>query len=116
MVNPSQQVTVLGIYSILLFRYSCCIDLDHHTIAYSKNGKDLGIAYSNVNTQNELYPTIYLRDATVVCNFGATSFKACPEGYAPIPYQSIEKRFLYKKRSLLALILEPTRELAQQTY
>lgn len=95
--------------------FSCCIDLDQQTISYIKNGKNLGVAFINVDSRLKYYPVVTLRDASVTFNFGDRPFAFCPEGYAPIPYESTKQTVEYKKRNLLALILEPTRELAQQT-
>ena len=74
------------------------------------------MAYTDINSHLSFYPTVTLRDSTIHLNFGATPFQSCPAGYTAIPYQSTAKRAAPKKRSMLALILEPTRELAQQTF
>ena len=100
----------------IVYYYSCCIDLDNHTISYFKNGKDLGIAYSNIDSSLIYYPTVCLRDSKAIFNFGETPFNSCPNGYQAIPFSGTVEKEVSTKRSLLALILEPTRELAQQTY
>lgn len=95
--------------------FSCCIDLDQGTISYLKNGKNLGIAFTNVDSSLKYYPVATIRDGSGTFNFGDRPFAFCPEGYGPIPYEGVQRTVEQKKRSLLALILEPTRELAQQT-
>ena len=74
------------------------------------------MAFADINPNLSYYPTLTLRDSTIRLNFGDSPFKACPSGYTAIPYQGTSKKTAPKKRSMLALILEPTRELAQQTF
>ena len=62
------------------------------------------------------YPAVCLRDSKAIFNFGETPFNSCPNGYQAIPFSGTVEKEVSTKRSLLALILEPTRELAQQTY
>ena len=92
----------------------CCLDLDACKISFSKNGTDLGIAFSNINSAFHYYPTVCLKDSSICVTLSA------PFESLPLEYSSISVAPKTKpqpaNRSVLALILEPTRELAEQTY
>ena len=39
----------IGYIQCLLTTSSCCIDFSNCTISYTRNGEDLGVAFTNVN-------------------------------------------------------------------
>ncbi len=109
----------------------CFLDLSKLEISYSKNGKSLGVAFRIPdNLRNEtFYPAVVLKNAEMSFNFGAADFKfkppndwlaickaendnvkvnpmACPTGNEPDTKPNAPK----------AIIIEPSRELAEQTY
>lgn len=96
----------------------CCLDLAAGSISYTKNGKDLGAAFASINKEECYYPTVALKNAKVAVSlklpfrFPVPSFVPVPETAATRPLCPHRSN---QPRSLLALILEPTRELAQQT-
>lgn len=106
-------------------------------MSFSKNGRDLGVAFAlapAVQAQT-LYPAIVLKNAELELNFGATPFKypppagvrACTEATAEGEWLANPKAAAglagsgadaYKAPALnapQAIIVEPTRELAEQT-
>lgn len=110
------------------------LDLDKGEIKYWKNGEDLGHAFS-LNAQQKsqtFYPAVVLKNAEMQFNFGAQPFKySPPSGYTPI--SSTPKDFVRNnpvsgaqsqssnvrkkvKNSPQAIVIEPSRELAEQTY
>jgi len=105
----------------------CFVDFDNRTISYSKNGRPLGVAFTippELRGQ-PLYPAVVLKNAEMHFNFGQDKFKyPPPPGYISICDARRENTSLAiakprrpaTKKSLLAIILEPTRELAQQVY
>ena len=107
----------------------CYLDLLSKEISYSKNGKDLGIAF---RIDKDLigcpfFPACTIKNAELSFNFGDKEFKHdLPEGYKGISkskhVSSKYTEFSQKptrshpdKRSPIGLILEPSRELAHQT-
>lgn len=92
----------------------CCLDLAAGTISYTKNGRDLGVAYSGIKKDDVYFPALLLKNCKVTVSL-KEPFQFPPSGYAaisdetPTPHPNAP-------RSLLALILEPTRELATQTW
>jgi ATP-dependent RNA helicase DDX1 len=58
----------------------CFIDLDLMKIKWSKNGNDFGYAYdipANIRN-NAFYPTVCMKNAEILFNFGETDFKYKP--------------------------------------
>lgn len=110
----------------------CFLDLEKMEISFSKNDQNLGVAFRIAeNLRNEIfYPSLVLKNAEMSFNFGNTEFKyppkdgfiaaanagehaksnplACPStnaaGNKPSP------------NAPQAIIIEPSRELAEQTY
>ena len=74
------------------------------------------MAYANINPNNAYFPAVLMRNSTITFNFGESVFQYLPSDASPIPYISMQKQGQVSKRNLIALILEPTRELAIQTY
>ncbi|XP_043242486.1 ATP-dependent RNA helicase Ddx1-like isoform X1 [Amphibalanus amphitrite] len=109
----------------------CYLDLDNLEMYFSKNGKDLGKAFDiPKQVANEgLFPAVVLKNAEMAFNFGDTSFKYPPShGFVAVSKapedstlnnaasapQTTAKRG-YAKNAPQAIILEPSRELAEQT-
>ena len=92
----------------------CCLDLAAGTISYTKNGRDLGVAYSGIKKDDVYFPALLLKNCKVTVSL-KEPFQFPPSGYTSIPDETPSPR-PNAPRSLLALILEPTRELATQTY
>ena len=103
-----------------------CLDLSKSQIKYFKNGKDLGVAYSNLNTNQIWYPAIVLKNAEVDINFDNMKHKY--PGFRPfsqannlVPGKNIgsksgnKRNFDNLKKLPMSIIIEPSRELAQQT-
>ncbi|CAD5212751.1 unnamed protein product [Bursaphelenchus okinawaensis] len=109
----------------------CYLDLDFGQISFSKNGEmfDLAFEISKANWNAVFYPTVYVKNAAVKLNFGSEAFKYSPAVQvmaickAPSACQIPSKRntlggVLNKRpeNAPMCLIVEPTKELAQQTY
>ncbi|CAH1779368.1 unnamed protein product [Owenia fusiformis] len=107
----------------------CFLDLDAGQIKWSKNGDDLGKAYdipSNLLNQN-FYAAVVLKNAEMKFNFGATPFEnRMIGGYtalfkAPKEFTSESKAGgstvapVPANNAPVAIIIEPSRELAEQT-
>lgn len=110
----------------------CCLDLQQYEVRFTKNGKDLGVAFSiPSNLRNStFYPAVVLKNAEMSFNFGATSFKhKIPDGYLAVsrvdsknlvqnPLSAMSgssQDFVPKPNAPQAIIMEPSRELAEQT-
>ncbi|RZF40737.1 hypothetical protein LSTR_LSTR014356 [Laodelphax striatellus] len=110
----------------------CYLDLDNMQIKFTKNEKDLGNAF-NIPKQLHaatFFPAVVLKNAEMSFNFGAEPFKFKPAGgYTALT--SASKEFVKNsdvsasastsKAKLVnnapqAIIIEPSRELAEQTY
>ena len=107
----------------------------HATIWYSKNGKKLGKAYDIPKklAGNLFYPALCMKNAELECNFGGNlsnkPLKHLPSDYTPIALASKNQSSSSTEASAgggqshsiggprlpLGLILEPTRDLAEQT-
>lgn len=104
----------------------CYIDCDNGTIEYSINGELLGKAFdipTAFKGKTAFYPAVCVKNAEMKFNFGDAPFKFAPApGYIPlIQAASINTSLagtgtVAKGRKPLALILEPARELAEQTH
>lgn len=110
----------------------CYLDLDNMTISYSKGGKELGLAFSLRSEFKNvaLFPSVVLKNAEMVFNLGQTSFKFPPkDGFkaiceAPADHTAVgqavpaggkDQSFKPQNNAPQAIILEPSRELAEQT-
>ncbi|KAK7811904.1 hypothetical protein U0070_001957 [Myodes glareolus] len=109
----------------------CYLDIDKGHVKFSKNGKDLGLAFEiPAHIKNQaLFPACVLKNAELKFNFGEEEFKFPPkDGFvaiskAPDSYivksqhtgnaQVSQTKFL--PNAPKALIVEPSRELAEQT-
>lgn len=75
------------------------------------------MAFSNVKPSLHYYPTVCIKNCSVVVRFAAqSSLRPFPAEASPIPSPAASNSGRATKRNIMALILEPTRELAQQTY
>lgn len=110
------------------------LDLDKGEIRYWKNGQDLGPAFQlNAQQKSEtFFPAVVLKNAEMQFNFGAQPFKhSPPSGYVAV--SSAPKEFIKNnpitgaqsrstnvghmaKNAPQAIVIEPSRELAEQTY
>ncbi|XP_067930064.1 ATP-dependent RNA helicase DDX1-like [Watersipora subatra] len=110
----------------------CYIDLDSREIAYTKNGKDLDIAFeipANMQKDN-FYPAVVLKNAEMKFNFGGSPFKYEPvEGHIAIDQASARNSKVSAisgsvavaskvkpPNAPYAIVMEPSRELADQTH
>ena len=99
--------------------------LQQGEMGFTKNGGDLGVAFKIPAQQRgfALYPAVVLKNAEMKFNFGASPFKNLPQGYKGVAQATAEETkamsaevTVKKGRNPLVLILEPTRELAEQTH
>lgn len=112
----------------------CFLDLARGEIKFSKNGVDLGVAFA-LNAQQKsqtYYPAVVLKNAEMAFNFGAQPFKhPPPNDYVAVssaPKESIKHNSVSSNQNQSkegdkptnnapqAIIIEPSRELAEQTY
>eukprot|EP00930_Biecheleria_cincta_P098189 TRINITY_DN89871_c0_g1_i1.p1 TRINITY_DN89871_c0_g1~~TRINITY_DN89871_c0_g1_i1.p1 ORF type:complete len:864 (-),score=201.99 TRINITY_DN89871_c0_g1_i1:154-2745(-) len=100
----------------------CLLDRTKQTISFMKNGRDLGVAYKLPPDMNRigLKPHICGKGFMAACKFdGPMEYPV--DGYAPIgeidPTHTPQGTSGAKgKRPPMCMILEPTRDLAEQTY
>ncbi|KFM27783.1 ATP-dependent RNA helicase DDX1 [Auxenochlorella protothecoides] len=108
------------------------LDWQARRLSFFLNGKDLGVAYDlPKHLATPLFPAVTLKNAELAANFGAEAWKfPPPPGYQGfLPGGSIGEGLVSWEvasapaqagsnaaRRPLALILEPTRELAEQTH
>lgn len=111
----------------------CLLDLVKNEIRFTKNGADLGMAFSipdNLRAET-FYPAVVLKNAEMSFNFGSTEFKhKLLDGYIGVskadgnktkanPLASASNSgaidFTPKPNAPQAIIIEPSRELAEQT-
>ncbi|XP_034949654.1 ATP-dependent RNA helicase Ddx1 [Chelonus insularis] len=112
----------------------CLLDLDKGEIRFTKNGVDLGKAF-DLNAQQKsqtFYPAVVLKNAEMSFNFGAQTFKhPPPSGFIAIsaaPKERVKENPVSDSgqtqsgdltpptNAPQAIIIEPSRELAEQTY
>lgn len=112
----------------------CMLDLIKMEVHFSKNGKSLGLAFRVPdNLRNEtFYPAVVLKNAEMVFNFGDTAALKFPpqDGYVGIAktdMKNVKTNPLAsssasnvdstpKFNAPQAIIIEPSRELAEQTF
>ncbi|XP_055693754.1 ATP-dependent RNA helicase Ddx1 [Lutzomyia longipalpis] len=111
----------------------CLLDLQGNEVKFMKNGKDLGVAFrvpDNLRTET-FYPAVVLKNAEMLFNFGEEAFKHPPPqgfvGLAAVDQKNVRKNPLAvptaaavadakpKPNAPQAIIIEPSRELAEQT-
>ncbi|CAB4064020.1 DDX1 [Lepeophtheirus salmonis] len=107
----------------------CFLDLNNGDISFSKDGKHLGTAFkiSQDQKREAFFPTVSLKNSELELNFGDSPFKYPPSnGF--IAFSKAESKDVVKNprapsskiltkinNAPLAIIIEPSRELAQQT-
>ncbi|KAI9587726.1 ATP-dependent RNA helicase Ddx1 [Glossina fuscipes] len=111
----------------------CFLDLEKMEITFSKNGQLLGVAFRlNDSLNNEtFYPAVVLKNAEMSFNFGKSEFKYPPKGgfigttnadshhtkFNPLASASASGGTGKPVANApQAIIIEPSRELAEQTY
>uniref|UniRef100_T1J2C5 ATP-dependent RNA helicase n=1 Tax=Strigamia maritima TaxID=126957 RepID=T1J2C5_STRMM len=111
----------------------CYLNLDEGKIKFSKNGKDLGNAFIIPKNliQAGFFAAVVLKNAEMKFNFGNTDFKYKPEaGYTALSKAPKEMTITNnasgeattsgssntQQNAPQAIIIEPSRELAEQTY
>ncbi|ESO02060.1 hypothetical protein HELRODRAFT_106435 [Helobdella robusta] len=110
----------------------CYLDLDNFTIKWSKNGVDFGKAYDiPPNLRHSVfYAAVCLKNAEMKFNFGGSRFSHLPkEGFVSLmdaPRDCVvnstasggskEGSVAAKPNAPYAIIIEPSRELAEQTF
>ncbi|XP_046461789.1 ATP-dependent RNA helicase Ddx1-like [Daphnia pulex] len=110
----------------------CALDLDNRVISFFKNGVDLGKAFDiNPEFKNKaLFPAVALKNAELEFNFGQKPFKfAPPKNFVAVCQAAKDCRTVnsnsgvampaqvkLKANAPQAIIMEPSRELAEQTY
>lgn len=105
----------------------CFLNLENGSISFSKNGNLFGQAFDIPKSLDNraFFPSVTLKNAELLFNFGDTPFKNPPSGNfkaiskAEDPVQS--RRLTAPKKftniaSPAALVMEPSRELATQTH
>ncbi|XP_012232015.1 ATP-dependent RNA helicase Ddx1 [Linepithema humile] len=112
----------------------CFLDLVKGEIKYTKNGGDLGVAFTlNAQQKSQTYfPAVVLKNAEMAFNFGAQPFKHPPPNdyvaMSSVPKESVKYNPVNSSQSQTsksgkptnnapqAIVIEPSRELAEQTY
>ncbi|XP_018576572.1 ATP-dependent RNA helicase Ddx1 [Anoplophora glabripennis] len=111
---------------------TCLLDADSGEIRFCKNGVDLGRAFTADKNliRNGMFPAVVLKNAEMEFNFGNKEFKhSLPQGYQPINSASHDQVVTNSNgqggsagsapkianNAPQAIIIEPSRELAEQT-
>ncbi|XP_015179542.1 PREDICTED: ATP-dependent RNA helicase Ddx1 [Polistes dominula] len=112
----------------------CLLDLTNGKISFTKNGVNLGVAFT-LNSQQKsqtFFPAVVLKNAEMSFNFGAQPFKyPPPNDYVAVssapkervrlnPVNSNSSQRAESNKPInnapQAIIIEPSRELAEQTF
>ncbi|XP_059471757.1 ATP-dependent RNA helicase Ddx1 [Neocloeon triangulifer] len=106
----------------------CWIDFDNLTIGFSKNGEDFGVAFKisgHIVKSSTFFPAVVLKNAEMSFNFGTSPLKHLKSGFTPASQakscrdnsneSGVVKLAKRQNHEPLALVLEPSRELAEQT-
>lgn len=111
---------------------TCIIDFDRSEILFLKNGQNLGVAFEvDSRSRNQtFYPSVALKNAEISFNFGDKPFKYSPPQNA-VPCNKANTKNVKKNLNNTAvsiakdtskpyapqaIIIEPSRELAEQTH
>ncbi|KJH44115.1 DEAD/DEAH box helicase [Dictyocaulus viviparus] len=110
----------------------CFLDLDNGRIWWSKNGKEFEIAFridpEFSSPQSALHPAVLVQNSSLELNFGATPFAFPPKaGFVAVseaPESFVNCRGMDdvrndkkdKTASPVCIVLEPTKELIEQTH
>ncbi|ELK38235.1 ATP-dependent RNA helicase DDX1 [Myotis davidii] len=129
--SHNKQFHNYGEESIMHDTIGCYLAIDKGHVKFSKSGKDLGLAFEiPPHMKNQaLFPACVLKNAELKFNFGEEEFKFTPKdgfvGLSKVPDSCIVKsehtgNVQVAQTKILpnvpkALIVEPSRELAEQT-
>ncbi|XP_063975899.1 ATP-dependent RNA helicase Ddx1 [Diachasmimorpha longicaudata] len=111
----------------------CLLNLSNGEMRFTKNGVDLGRAfYLNAQQRSQVFfPAVVVKNAEMSVNFGRQPFvSSLPSGFTPLAFA---KKDCYEENEMesnsgetqpikppanapQAIIIEPSRELAEQTY
>eukprot|EP01029_Cantina_marsupialis_P030256 TRINITY_DN81069_c0_g1_i1.p1 TRINITY_DN81069_c0_g1~~TRINITY_DN81069_c0_g1_i1.p1 ORF type:complete len:684 (+),score=181.23 TRINITY_DN81069_c0_g1_i1:161-2212(+) len=93
----------------------CFIDIDRQRMYFAKNGVVFEDAFTGSQMIRDTYfPVICMRAGESEINFGETDFKyKMPPGFKPVTAMREMKQL---KNGTMAIVVEPTRDLARQTY
>jgi ATP-dependent RNA helicase DDX1 len=107
----------------------CWLDCDSGEIGFSKNGKNLGVAFKLPRALGgqPLFPAVSLKNAELILNFGESPMAfPPPEGFLPLTAAAEGGTATWAQvqaatsnptaRKPLAIVLEPVRDLAEQTF
>eukprot|EP00035_Acanthoeca_spectabilis_P037034 m.43232 g.43232 ORF g.43232 m.43232 type:complete len:731 (+) comp8404_c0_seq2:376-2568(+) len=105
----------------------CFIDLEAKRISYTKNGVDLGVAFKMPGHLRDqaFYAAATVKNAELRFNFGSSPFAFPPAGdyadftglaHAKPDERGAKKSAAGKSRTPMAIVIEPSRELAEQTF
>lgn len=110
---------------------TCLLDLERSEVSFLKNGANLGVAFRiNDNLRNEtFYPAVVLKNAEIEFNFGEKPFQHnAPAGFVAcgsvdaknikanaVSQSQTQQTLQPKPNAPQAIIIEPSRELAEQT-
>uniref|UniRef100_A0A2M4AMX9 ATP-dependent RNA helicase n=1 Tax=Anopheles triannulatus TaxID=58253 RepID=A0A2M4AMX9_9DIPT len=114
----------------------CMLDLGSGEVGFTKNGVFLGVAFKVTEPwfkNAKFFPAVVLKNAEIAFNFGHTKFKyPPPQGYVAVCSASTEKlahnpntglsgrsadfEAKPKPNAPQAIVIEPSRELAEQTF
>ncbi|KAL0277879.1 UNVERIFIED_CONTAM: hypothetical protein PYX00_005003 [Menopon gallinae] len=108
----------------------CYLNLDDSEIKFTKNGVDLGLAFKIPGNLKDgpFFPAVVLKNAEMAFNFGEEAFKHPPKDFTAIS-KTLEANVVNNTTGSVAqpvtkksnnapqaIIIEPSRELAEQTY
>ncbi|XP_017072385.1 ATP-dependent RNA helicase Ddx1 [Drosophila eugracilis] len=111
----------------------CLLDMQRLEVSFSKNGQNLGVAFRLPDNlaKETFYPAVVLKNAEMQFNFGKTDFKYAPgNGFVGACHAGADRTNTNPLASPAggaasakpapnapqAIIIEPSRELAEQTY
>lgn len=111
---------------------TCLLDLNNMEVSFMKNGQDLGVAFRIADNlrRETFYPAVVVKNAEILFNFGAEPLKYnAPAGYvacAKVDSKNCKENAIAASSSATptlkpkpnapqAIIIEPSRELAEQT-
>lgn len=108
----------------------CLLELtaDGGSVSFSKNGSLVGKAFDFQNQSSCFFPAICVKNAECLLNVGKAKFEHLPEGFRavcdaqanavanPLAVLSTMKESSKGARGPTAIVIEPTRDLAEQTF
>ncbi|KAL1502170.1 hypothetical protein ABEB36_007355 [Hypothenemus hampei] len=109
---------------------TCLLDLEKGEVKFLKNGVDLGVAFTGINKNQPVFPAVVLKNAEMAFNFGDHPFKFnLPDKFLPLISARKDQVAIntngrgnngegivkLANNAPQAIIIEPSRELAEQT-